>query len=119
MKGADIVTRLRSNLPKFTDRFTEEVGIDSITPAGTTATVTTDAAHGLSVGNAVIILGANASISISSITRSGTVATATTSQDHDLTEVYHETVVLSGATEAEFNRDRFADSGRTRAAVRL
>ena len=103
MKARDIVLRLKTQLPLLTDRFTSEVVISSITASGTTATVTTAAAHGLVNGNKAVVAGTNAAVTISTITRVGTVATVVTSIDHDLTNDFVTAVVLSGATEAEFN----------------
>jgi len=105
MKARDIVTRLKTQLPLLTDRFTDKKTILSITAAGTTATVTTSTDHGLSIGKQAVVAGANAAVTISTITRVATVATVVTSIDHDLTitDGFATAVVLSGAIEAEFN----------------
>ena len=47
MIAQDIVNRLSAKIPLYTGDFSDSVGITSISVLGTTATVTTDAAHGL------------------------------------------------------------------------
>jgi len=110
MKAKDIVLALQARIPFLTGDFTESVGISSIVVAGTTVTVTTSAIHGLSTGNPVNILNVVTPITIASIDRVDTVATIIADQDHDFTLSDREKakdvdkqVVISGATEAEFN----------------
>ncbi len=110
MNAKDIVLALQARIPALTDDFSEFVGISSVTVAGTTATITTSAAHGLSTGNPVNILGVIAPVTIASIDRVATVATIVTNEDHDFTLSDREKaknvdkqVIISGATEAEFN----------------
>lgn len=103
MKARDIEKRLENRLPIFTNRFTREIGIDSIIPSGATATVTTSGSHGLAVNKTVLIAGASAPIAIDSLTRVGNIATIVTVTDHDLTERFFPTVLLSGFNESEFN----------------
>lgn len=91
--------------------------ISSITRVGTTATLTTAAAHGLMTGNWVTVVGATpagfngsyqvtvpaaiASQTISTITRVGTTATLTTAAPHGLAT--GAIVTISGATPAGYN----------------
>jgi len=103
MKARDIESRLQDELPQLTNRFTREVSLVSIIPSGTTATATTSAAHGKSVGDLVYVIGAFAPVVITSITRVGTTATVITSTNHDLTENFFDTITIDGATESEFN----------------
>ena len=110
MIAKDIVLALQARIPFLTDDFTDSVGISSITAAETTATVTTSAVHGLTTGNPVNILNVISPISIASIDRVATVATIVTGEDHDFTLSDREKakgidkqVIISGATEAEFN----------------
>jgi len=110
MIAKDIVLALQANIPVLTDDFTKSVVINSVAVAGTTVTVTTAAAHGLTTGKAVNILNVITPITIASIDRVETVATIVTNQDHDFTLSDREKgkgidkqVVISGATEAEFN----------------
>jgi hypothetical protein len=111
MRAQDIVDKLSAALPKYTDGFSESLGITSITVAGTTATVTTPTPHGLANGQNVAMLGVDAPVQIDAgaFTRVGSTATFETLQDHDLTLSERDkaaggkTIVMSGATEAEFN----------------
>lgn len=110
MIAKDVVLALQARIPFLTDDFTESVGISSVAVAGTTATVTTSAVHGLTTGKAVTILNVVTPITIASIDRVTTVATIVTNEDHDFTLSVREKgkgidkqVIISGATEAEFN----------------
>lgn len=104
MKIEDVIKQLQMILPTVTNDFSDQVSVVSITPSGSTATVTTATPHGLVVGEMTNISGTLAPVEIATITRSGTVATATTVTNHDITENDITTeVTLSGATEAEFN----------------
>lgn len=111
MRAQDIVDKLSASLPLYTDGFSNSVGVTSITVAGTTATVTTDAAHGLVENQNVAILGVDAPVQIDAGTflRTDSTAVFETLQDHDLTLSERDkaaggkTVTLSGAVEAEFN----------------
>jgi len=103
MKSSDIVLQLAANLPKFTDYFTENLAVSSLSRSGTTVSVITGTPHGLTVNKAVNISGAKTPIVISTLTRSGIVGEMVTDSDHDLTENYLPNVEISGASEAEFN----------------
>ena len=110
MIAKDIVLALQARIPFLTDDFTESVGISSVVVAGMTVTVTTLAAHGLSTGNPVNISGVISPVTIASIDRVATVATIVTNEDHDFTLSEREKakgidkqVIISDATEAEFN----------------
>lgn len=111
MKAQDIVDKLSASIPLYTDGFSNSVGVTSITVAGTTASVTTDAAHGLVENQNVAVLGAEAPVQIDTGTflRTGSSAVFETLQDHDFTlsqlDITNggKTLTISGATEAEFN----------------
>jgi len=104
MRASDIVTQLAIRLPSFVDDFTENDDVLTLTRSGTTVTVATAAAHGLTVGRAVNITGAKTPITISSIDRVGIVATMVTATDHDMTKSGgFVDVKIEGATESEFN----------------
>ncbi len=104
MKASDIVKQLQIVLPTQTGAFSTQIGIVSIIPTGTTATVTSAAPHGLAINDIVNITGAVSPVAITSITRSETIATATTTTNHDITENdLTTTVTLSGSNESEFN----------------
>lgn len=103
MKAEEIVTRLALTLPQLTDKFTNEVSVNSMTRAGSVVTVACNQPHGLQADDQVSITGAITLIDISSLTRSGTVGTLVTSTDHDLTNPIATTITISGAAEPEFN----------------
>lgn len=103
MKSADVVARLANQLPRLVDQFTTNVGVTSLTSAGTTATATTAGAHGLTVGQGCIITGAVTPVAIATFTRAGTVGTIVTSADHDVTLGSVASADVEGANEAEFN----------------
>lgn len=102
MRAFDIASVLAARLPAFVNDFTDSFSVDSMTRTGFAVTVTTSADHGLSVGNQVNITGAETPISCS-ISRVGILVTIITDSDHDYTEESGATVIVSGATEAEFN----------------
>ena len=103
MIASEIVNHLANTLPKLSDAFTGNFAVTSLTSAGTIATATTSANHGLNIGDQVYIRGAQTPIAISTLTRTGTIATVTTDADHDLTEYEGATVEIDGAVEPEFN----------------
>lgn len=109
MRAADIVAHLQRRLPLLTTLFTDSIAVSSIVHAGTTATITTGAAHGLVAGQAIHVMGAVTPIAVASIahTPGSGVATVTTSADHDLTLYSKWTpgnvATISGAVEGAFN----------------
>lgn len=107
MKASDIVKQLWLVMPTLTDLFTDDLDVVSITSAGTTATVTTSAAHGLATGDVARIFGALVPNTITSLTQVDNVASATTSVPHDLTEGFSgskiDPITITGATETEYN----------------
>jgi hypothetical protein len=102
MRASDIVTQLAAILPTQVEDFSDTVAVSSLASSGTTVTVTTSAAHGLTVGRQVNITGAQTPIPCS-ITRSGILGTLVTTSDHDITEGAGFDVQISGAAEAAFN----------------
>jgi hypothetical protein len=102
MRASDIVNQMASELPKYVDYFTTQVDIDSITQSSGTATATTSADHGLSVGQQVNITGALTPISCS-ITRDGTTGTLVTDSAHDITENAGYDVQIDGCDQDTFN----------------
>lgn len=85
MKAADVVDRLRENLPAYTDAFTNTLSVVSVTVDAEVATATTALAHGLEIGNAAYLAGTQRNILLESFERSGIVGTIVTQEDHDLT----------------------------------
>ena len=120
----DIISKTWSQWSSYTLNGSSK-SVSSIAIDGTTATVTTSTAHGLSDGDPVKIAGANeaelngifqtryvdstsfkfectpATDSVSSITRSSTTATVTTSGNHGLTN--GQKVTISGANQSDYN----------------
>lgn len=103
MKSEDVVIQLRVKLPQLYDRFTSNFDVLSVVRASTVLTVTTKQVHNFETGDIVSLVGATAVIPITSISRVLTVATMVTTTDHDLTAAIATTIIISGATEAEFN----------------
>lgn len=103
MKVADAIKQLYAKLPFLTDKFSQSVDITDIVFSGTTATVTTDTAHGLETDDLCTVTNLYAPIAITSINRLDTILTVVTTIEHDLTAGFQETVTLSGSNEAEFN----------------
>jgi len=110
MRAQDIVNQLFNVLPKYTNLFTDNLSVTSLTRSGTTVTAVTATNHGLTTDKYAFIFGARNPISISSLTQVGGVATAVTSEDHDLSlnaeDVrlgYECFIDISGANEADYN----------------
>jgi hypothetical protein len=103
MKAEDLINQLAIALPNFSDKFTTNFDITSLTRSGTTVTAVTSAAHNLAVNKQINIVGAKTPIGITTLTRAGVIGTLVTDADHDMTEVYSANVELSGSNEAEFN----------------
>lgn len=103
MKAEYIVRQLQAVLPKYTDFFTDKVNISSLTYVGGTVTAVTATDHNLTTGDYVVVNNALEPNPITSIVRTGDIATATTQFEHDLTAAVTETVIISGADQAEYN----------------
>jgi len=108
MKAEDIIRHMKATIPLLTDDFSTQLAVSSIAVSGTTVTVTTTAAHGLTTGDFVTVLGAKGIISVSSITHVDGLVTIVTVQNHDVTfnEVIDKIIPqieISGANESEWN----------------
>jgi len=104
VKIGDIISQIAGVLPKYTDYFSDTVNA-TFSYSGGTVTAITDSAHGLKTGKYVTVTDAVFPTSIASITRVGNVATVITNTNHDLTEVYNETVNISGSDQSDYNGD--------------
>lgn len=102
MQAQEIINQLKAVLPKYTGDFTTNLTISSLTRSSSTVTAVTSTAHGLSIGNKVLIKGAKTPIAVSSLTRNGTNALAITASDHNLIK-NQASVELSGADQAAYN----------------
>lgn len=118
MRTADIVNHLQVCLPRLVDDFTDSIDLVSITSDGTDATVTTVAAHGLTVGRQVNIVGAQTPIDVS-IARVGIIATLTTATDHDYTEYQGATVVIDGTAEYDGEFDILSVPNRRTVTIQV
>lgn len=103
MRAKDFIQQLSARLPALVNDFTNSFSVSALSRVGTTVTAITTTDHGLAVGRSVNVVGAKTPISISTIGRVGIVATMVTLTDHDMTEGAFDEVVITGATEAEFN----------------
>lgn len=105
----DIVDHLRTYIPAFTNLFHDEISGATATASGTTVTVTATA-HGLSVGQKVVISAGKLSNLIASAVDNGdgTVRFETT-DEHDLTEpkapLDPTTLTLDGFPESVWNAE--------------
>jgi len=96
MRSSDIVTQLCVLLPQLTDKFTDDVSVESITRSGTNMTVNCHEKHGLEVGHAFAILNTDVPINIGNLNRVGTVGTLVAAAGHDLTSSIASTVTITG-----------------------
>lgn len=103
MKAQDIINQLAIALPNYSDKFTTNFDITSLTLSGSTVTAVTSLPHSLVVSKQVNIIGAKTPIAITSLTRSGSIGTLISDSDHDMTQGFSSSAELSGSVEAEFN----------------
>lgn len=105
MKLQDFITALYKRIPALTGLFSDEISINSLTKVGSTVTAVCSTAHGLSTGNYVCIANAKRRTPISTLEYDLTkkCAVARTSAEHDLTEVWFDTVEISGCDQEEYN----------------
>ena len=111
MKAEDVKKQLCWWLPRFTDVFTDQISVSSLTMDGAKlVTAICAVPHGLDTNDYVNIVGAYTKNPITSLTRSGVIASATTQYVHDLTAKnpnepysYTPTVNISGADQVEYN----------------
>lgn len=102
MKTEEIVNQLKAILPRYTGDFTTNLSVSSLTQTAGTATATTATAHGLTVGEKVLIVGAKVPLTITSLTRTGNYVLAITSGKHPLIRG-NTTVEISGADQSDYN----------------
>jgi len=85
MKNEDIINQLQGRLPVLSPYFSNQYSITSIYSAGSTATVTTSADHGLTTGDYVVINGVVTPTVVGTYTEVATEIEFNTLTDHDLT----------------------------------
>ena len=102
MKTEELVNQLKAILPRYTGDFTTNLSVSSLTQTAGVATAITATAHGLAIGEKVLIVGAKVPLTITSLTRNGNYALAITSGKHPLIRG-NTTVEISGANETAYN----------------
>jgi hypothetical protein len=102
MRLQEIISQLKAVIPRYTNAFTTNIAVNSLTRAANIVTVETDIDHGLSVGDKILINGAKIPIAIESLTSFGKFALAITTQQHNLTRINKETEII-GAIEVGYN----------------
>jgi len=90
---SDLVNQTKSYLPLFTELFTTNVSITSISKSGDDVTVTAPS-HGLVVGKQIVISGVKTEVVIDTIMFVQQIATATCATPHDLTVDFDKTVEI-------------------------
>lgn len=103
MKIEEVVRHLYLYLPDHSTLFTDSITVTNLSRSGSTVTGQTAAAHNLSTNQLIRIGGALIPNQIVSLTQTGGIASAECADDTDLTEGYTETVIISGANEADYN----------------
>lgn len=84
MKLNDIASQLKLLLSSYTDLFSSNLTISSISSDGSTVTVTAPS-HGLNTGQGVVLSGVAKETAINSVAQDGLIFTFGTAVDHDLT----------------------------------
>lgn len=116
MRAEQIIAQLMTVIPAFTELFTDNVGISTITVSGSDAIVVTSAVHGLSSGKPVNIQGVSSPVTVATLTQVGGIATCTTVENHDLTynplesQEFRPSVTIQGANEGDYNGTFLVDS---------
>ncbi len=109
MKYRDVVAQLQQELPKHDSRFSEIVGLSSLSAVGTLVTAITSAPHEKTTGDAVTMTGTKV-LNPVVLSIDGTTVTGVTTFEHDKTEFSgfgerpeYATVIISGTNESEYN----------------
>jgi hypothetical protein len=103
MKTETIIRQLYSTIPNFTNLFSDQVEIDSMSISGDILTINTATNHELQNNQYISITGARTPTPITEIVISNNIATATTDRDHDLTEGFFENVEIAGSDISDIN----------------
>jgi len=120
MKLIDIINKLRTELPKYTDKFSISMEASNITVSSGIATISTTARHNLKTGEVVSLTDYTTETFIYSVEQDGLLFTFTTSTDHDLTEGWQDEITLQGFDSADWNKtfDLFKVPNRRQFVVR-
>jgi len=133
MKAQHIINQLQAHLPLYTNLFSDELIINSLTKSGTTVTAVTAIPHGLATGDYGVIVDALSPVGVINLTyidngydevkhgietnselRGKTttqlgklVAFAETNLAHDLTEDWQNKINIVGADQSEYNGEHY------------
>ena len=118
----DIITQLRTELPKSSDKFSEKLTISSITFLAGIVTVVTTTDHGLESGDTATIVDAKQKTQITTLTRVGTTVTMVTTTPHDQTKDYIDPseqppIVIGGSSIAAYNGSWAIESTDNRTTI--
>lgn len=114
-KAYDIITQLRSVLPRYTNYFSDEFTINSLTRSGSTVTAVTATSHGLQNDYYVRVVNALTPFTLASLQITGqiredgvdkNIVTGVTNEPHDLTErwpIDKPLIEITGANEGDYN----------------
>jgi hypothetical protein len=96
--------QLQAVLPRFTNLFSDEFAVSSLSYAAGVVTCVTTAPHGFSTGDQVVTVGAKTPFELANLSSIDGVASAETVNDHDLTiEPFAQQIEIDGANEADYN----------------
>lgn len=109
MKLSDLVKQAQKKLPLYTNYFSNNVAVSSLTSSGTTCTLTTSTPHGLIVGQEFIVEGAKVQNNITSLTQYRGLGKIVTQYPHQVTkntplragDSTH--ITIQGANESAYN----------------
>jgi hypothetical protein len=102
MRSQEIVAQIKSVLPRYTNAFTNNLNITSLSRVSNIVTATTAGEHNLEIGDLALINGAKTPIQIESLTRFDKYALAITTQEHNLTR-FNTKTEISGADQVGYN----------------
>ena len=98
----DIINQLKSVLPKYTNDFTANLNVISLTRDGNIITCETEDSHNLSINDKALITNAKTPILIDSLTRIENYAIALTATPHELRNGDKSTEII-GADQSDYN----------------
>lgn len=103
MTLSEIVGQIRLHMPLYTSALSPILSVNFVSSTTDTATVTTNAPHGLQTGAPIVVTDYKVGTTLDSWTQDGEIYTFTTGEDHDLTPGWHDTVEFRGFNNNEWN----------------
>lgn len=106
----DLISQTKSILPLFTDEFTENISISTLSKTGDDVSITTSTDHGLAISDQVLISGVktdilissiSTTIAISTVTQLNGLVTITTTSNHYI--VKGDRVTITDADQTQYN----------------